>query len=74
LSETRDFLHLWHRLGDLSDSNYQLLAEQVRVTFKCLHGLIQAVERESSKLAKGAAILTSTLILSLTRFTTLSAQ
>lgn len=74
LSETQYFLHLSHRLGYVSDSHYQILHEQVKVTFRCLHGLIQAVERESTKLAKGAAILTSALILSLARLTTLFAQ
>jgi len=71
LSETQYFLHLSHRLGYLSESHYQTLSDQVKVTFRCLHGLIQAVERESSKLAKGAAILTSAVILSLARLTTL---
>jgi four helix bundle protein len=74
LSETQYFLHLSHRLGYLSDSDHQLLVEQVKVTFRCLHGLIQAVERESSKLAKGAAILTSSLILSLGRLSTIFGQ
>jgi four helix bundle protein len=67
LSEAQYFLHLSHRLGYLSDSSYRHLAEQVKVTFGCLHGLIRAVERESSKLAKGAALLTSALILGLAR-------
>jgi four helix bundle protein len=74
LSETQYFLHLSHRLSYVSDSHYQILSEQVKVTFRCLHGLIQAVERESTKLAKGAAILTSALILSLARLTTLFAR
>jgi hypothetical protein len=74
LSETQYFLHLSHRLGYLSDSHYQTLGEQVKATFRCLHGLIQAVERESSKLAKGAAILTSSLILSLGRLSTIFGQ
>lgn len=74
LSETQYFLHLSHRLGYLSDSHYQILGEQVKVIFRCLHGLIQAVERESTKLAKGAAILTSALILSLARLTTIFGQ
>ncbi|HSD50061.1 MAG TPA: four helix bundle protein [Candidatus Methylomirabilis sp.] len=74
LSETQHILHLSHRLGSLSDSHYRTLSEQVKVTFRCLHGLIQAVERESSKLAKGAAILTSALILSLGRLTTFFGQ
>jgi four helix bundle protein len=74
LSETQYFLHLSHRLGYVSDSHYQILGEQVKVTFRCLHGLIQAVERESTKLAKGAAILTSALALSFARLTTLFGQ
>jgi hypothetical protein len=41
---------------------------------RCLLGLIQAVERESTKLAKGAAVVTSGLILSLARLTTLFGQ
>lgn len=74
LTEAQYFLHLSHRLGYLSDSHYRILGEQVKITFRCLHGLIQAVERESSKLAKGAAILTSGLILSLVRLTTVFGQ
>ncbi len=74
LSETQYFLHLSHRLGYLSDSNNQLLAVQVKVSFGCLHGLIGAVERESSKLAKGAALLTSGIILSLARLSAVFGQ
>jgi hypothetical protein len=84
----RDYtkIEAWKRSDDLTvaiyertrtfpkDSHYQALSEQVKVTFRCLHGLIQAVERESTKLAKGAAILTSALILPLGRLTTLFAQ
>lgn len=74
MSETQYFLHLSHRLGYLSDSNYQLLAVQVKVSFGCLHGLIRAVERESSKLVKGAALLTSGIILSLARLSAVFGQ
>ncbi len=74
LSETQYFLHLSHRLGYLSDSNNQLLGQQVKVSFGCLHGLIRAVERESSKLAKGAALLTSGMILSLARLSAVFGQ
>ncbi len=74
LSETQYFLHLSHRLGYLSDSNNQLLGQQVKVSFGCLHGLIRAVERESSKLAKGAALLTSGIILSLARLSAVFGQ
>ncbi len=74
LSETQYFLHLSHRLGYLSDSNNQLLGQQVKVSFGCLHGLIRAVERESRKLAKGAALLTSGIILSLARLSAVFGQ
>ena len=67
MSEAQYFLHLAHRLGYLSDASFRHLVEQVKLTFGCLHGLIRAVERESSKLAKGAALLTSAIILGLAR-------
>ncbi|MCS6859896.1 MAG: four helix bundle protein [Abditibacteriales bacterium] len=68
LTEAQYFIHLAHRLRYLSDADYDALLDQTKMAFACLHGLIQAVERESSKLAKGAALLTSGLILCLARF------
>jgi four helix bundle protein len=47
LTEAQYFVHLSHRLGYLSDSDYHTLAEETKATFACLHGLIQAVERET---------------------------
>ncbi len=67
LTETQYFVHLAHRLGYLSDDDYRQLAEQIKGTFACLHGLIRSVERESGKISKAAASLTSTLLLCLTR-------
>lgn len=67
LTEVQYFVHLSHRLGYLSDTDYQTLSEQIKGTFACLHGLIQAVKRESSKLTKTIASLTSTPILCLAR-------
>jgi len=68
LAEAQYFLHLSHRLGYLSEREYDALAEHVKAVFACLHGLIKAVERESGKLAKAVAATTSALVLCLTRF------
>jgi four helix bundle protein len=46
LAETQYFLHLAHRLGYLSDGDYEDLLDQTKAAFACLHGLIQAVQRE----------------------------
>ncbi len=50
LSETQYFVHLSHRLGYVSDEESERLSNQTKRTFACLHGLINAVERESGKL------------------------
>ena len=68
LSETQYFVHLAHRLGYLTTSEADALAAQTRATFACLHGLIRAVEKESGKLTRIAAAVTSVLVLSLPRF------
>ena len=65
LAETQYFFHLSRRLGYLSDVDAENLLGQSRRTFACLHGLIKAVEKESGKLAKTIAFLTSLLVLSL---------
>src|SRR5437773_11375343 len=67
LIETQYFVHLARRLGYLSPEEADRLHSQTKQTFACLHGLIQAVERESGKLAKVAAVITSLLVLSLAR-------
>lgn len=67
LTEAQYFIHLSQRLGYLPDSNYKALMEQTKAAFACLHGLIQAVERESGKLTKAAALVTSALVLCLAR-------
>lgn len=48
LTELQYFIHLSHRINYLSEKYYVDLSEQVRATFARLHGLIRAVERESS--------------------------
>lgn len=63
LSEAQYFIHLSQRLGFLNSVAGQQLATQTKSVFAYLHGLIKAVERESGKLTKTAAILTSAIAL-----------
>ncbi len=64
LSETQYFVHLSRRLGYLTEADADRLLNQTRQAFACLHGLIKAVEKESGKLGKVVAALTSLLVLS----------
>jgi four helix bundle protein len=59
LSETQYFIHLSRRLGYLSDTDAEQLANQTRQTFACLHGLIKAVEKESGKSAVRSLVVRS---------------
>src|SRR5437868_11910778 len=54
LSEAQYFVHLARRLGYLSSEEADKLHLQTKLTFGCLHGLIQAVEKEVGKFAKVA--------------------
>ena len=65
LSETQYFIHLSRRLGYLSAQEADVLIGQTRRTFACLHGLINAVEKEAGKLGKLVASVTSLLVLAL---------
>jgi four helix bundle protein len=47
LSETQYFIHLAKRLGYIEEAQEAELAEQVKSTFACLHGLITSVEKEA---------------------------
>lgn len=67
LMETRYFLHLSQRLGYLRDESHQALEQRASQCFACLQGLIQAVERESGKLAKLAATISSVVVLGIAR-------
>jgi four helix bundle protein len=67
LSETQYFIHLAQRLGYLPQNEAEELQSQTKQTFACLHGLIQAVEKETGKLARVAAAVTSLLAFSLAR-------
>jgi four helix bundle protein len=65
LSETQYFMHPAHRFGYLTDAEHGHLAADAKRVFGCLHGLIQAVEKESGKFARVAASLTSMVVISL---------
>ena len=67
LSETQYFVHLARRLDYLSSAEADDLHGQTKLAFACLHGLIQAVEKETGKLSKVVAIITSLLAIGLTR-------
>jgi four helix bundle protein len=67
LSETQYFIHLARRLGYLFPDEADRLYGQTKQTFGCLHGLIQAVEKEAGKLNKVVAAVTSLLVLSMAR-------
>ena len=68
LSEAQYFIHLARRLGYLGEAQAQGLTDQTKRTFGCLHGLIQAVEKETTKISKLTATITSLLAFSLSRF------
>ena len=68
LSETQYFIHLAKRLNYLSSEEADTLWRQTKVTFACLHGLIQAVEKEAGKLGKIIATVTSLVVIGLMRW------
>jgi four helix bundle protein len=64
-SETQYFIHLARRLGYLTVEEADGFHAQTKQTFGCLHGLIQAVEKEAGKLSKFVAAATSLVVLRL---------
>ncbi len=68
LSEAQYFIHLGRRLGYLSVEESEALREQTKMTFACLQGLIQAVEKEAGRLSKVLATVTSLLVIGLMRW------
>jgi four helix bundle protein len=50
LAETQYFIHLSGRLGYLAEPDRARLSDQSRSVFACLHGLIDAVEKEAKPL------------------------
>jgi four helix bundle protein len=67
LSETQYFIHLARRLNYLSLEEADTLRQQTKIAFGCLHGLIQAVEKEAGKLSKVVAGVTSLIVIGLMR-------
>lgn len=67
LAETQYFVHLCGRLSYLDAKDAELLHKQIRATFARLHGLIEAVKRDTGRLPSIAAFITSSLAISLTR-------
>jgi 23S rRNA-intervening sequence protein len=67
LAETQYFVNLARRLNYLAKEQADAPAKQTKVTFACLHGLIQAVEKEDGKLSKIIATATSLIAIGLIR-------
>jgi four helix bundle protein len=67
LSETQYFIHLARPLDCLSSKEADALGEQTRSTFASLHGLTRAVERETGRLGKVIATVTSLIAIALVR-------
>ncbi len=68
LSETQYFIHLALRLEYLSTEEADALHQQTKATFGCLHDLIRAVEKETGKLGKVVASITSLIVIGLIRW------
>jgi four helix bundle protein len=68
LSEAQYFIYPAKRLNYLSSEEADTLWQQTKVTFACLHGLIQAVEKEGGKLGKIIATVTSLVVIGLMRW------
>ena len=68
LSEAQCLIHLACRLRYLKEHEAEKLMRQTKQAFACLHGLIQAVEKETGKLHKLIAGSTSMLVLYFARF------
>jgi len=68
LAETQYFVHFARRLNYLPAEKAEALAKQTKLTFACLHGLIQAVEKEAGRLSKLVATATSLIAIGLMRW------
>jgi four helix bundle protein len=67
LTEAHYFVHLATRLAYVGEEGQAELESLFRRSFACLIGLIAAVERESGKLGKAVALITSAMVLGLAR-------
>ena len=62
------FVHLARRFNYLPAEEAEALAKQTKLTFACLHGLIQAVEKEAGRLSKLVATATSLIAIGVKRW------
>src|SRR6266581_8631345 len=69
LTEAQYFIHLSHRLGYLSAAQIEQFMGRTKQCFACLHGLIQAVEKEAGRFSRIVAATTSLVVLGLSRIT-----
>jgi four helix bundle protein len=67
LTEAHYFVHLSRRLGYLEEEKHAELESLFRRTFACLLGLVSAVEKQSGKIGKAVALITSALAIGLAR-------
>jgi four helix bundle protein len=65
LFETQYFIHLACRLHYLNDEEAEKLIGQTKQVFACLHGLIQAVEKETGKIGRMIAATSSMVVVCL---------
>lgn len=68
LAEVQYFIHLSRRLKFLGQEETEVLTDQSRAAFACLHGLIKAVEKQAGRMARFGATLTSLFALCVARF------
>jgi four helix bundle protein len=68
LGETQYFVRLARRLNYLSSEEADALVNQTKLTFACLHGLIQAVEKGAGKFNKFIATSTSLIAIGFMRW------
>jgi four helix bundle protein len=67
LTEAQYFIHLAHRLGYIGTEDAENFHAQTKQVFGCLHGLIQAVEKEAGKFARTVAAITSLIAICVAR-------
>lgn len=67
LTEVQYFIHLSGRLGYLPEAEKLVIEAQIKSVFVRLHGLIQAVSKETGIFGKGMALFTSSMVIGLSR-------
>jgi four helix bundle protein len=68
LTEGQYFIHLSQRLGYLPPERSQELIARTKQVFACLHGLIQAVEKETGRMTRIIAAASSLIAVGFSRF------